>query len=177
MIIVKLQGGLGNQMFQQAIGKRLSMYHNVPLKLDTSFLSNSDETITKRGFELNWLNIQPVFAKPSEINLFSNKKELLPRIKKFITGAKFISEKSFAYDSSFLEFGKNCYLSGFWQCEKYFSAISEVIKKEFSLSQISDAKNESLLLLINKTNAVSVHIRRGDYVHNKMTNSFHGFCG
>ena len=177
MIIVKLQGGLGNQMFQYAIGKKLSLYYKVPLKLDTSFLLNTDETITARFFELDRFKLQPVFAKPEEISLFSNKQSLLHRVKKKVSGAKYISEKSFAFDPSFLEFGKNCYLSGFWQCEKYFSSISQVIKNEFALRQMPGEKNKSLLSLINKTNAVSVHIRRGDYVHNKTANSFHGVCG
>ena len=53
MIVVKIQGGLGNQMFQYAHGRFLSEKFNLDLKLDTSFYDNYDSKSTLREFQLN----------------------------------------------------------------------------------------------------------------------------
>src|SRR6266540_3668518 len=62
MVIVRLLGGLGNQMFQYAAARRLALAHNVPLKLDLSWFAHSAD----RAYALQALNIQEAFATPRE---------------------------------------------------------------------------------------------------------------
>ena len=66
MIIVGIFGGLGNQMFQYAIGRRLSFFNNVPLKLDIQWYQDQGEA-THREYHLDKFNIQGDIASPEEI--------------------------------------------------------------------------------------------------------------
>ena len=63
MVIVRLLGGLGNQMFQYAAARRLALAHNVPLKLDVSWFSHAPD----RAYALHALNIQEAFATAEEV--------------------------------------------------------------------------------------------------------------
>src|SRR5439155_1271444 len=63
MVIVRLLGGLGNQMFQYAAARRLALAHNVPLKLDVSWFSHAPD----RAYALHALNIQEAFASAEEV--------------------------------------------------------------------------------------------------------------
>src|SRR5579871_3423299 len=68
MIVVHLEGGLGNQMFQYAIGRRLSLIHNVPLTLDISWYSRIPEGAALRTYDLNNLNIRANVTSHHELN-------------------------------------------------------------------------------------------------------------
>src|SRR5689334_15187794 len=63
MVIVRLMGGLGNQMFQYAAARRMALVHDVPLKLDISWFARWPD----RAYALHALNIQEVFATPDEL--------------------------------------------------------------------------------------------------------------
>src|SRR5207249_7994069 len=63
MVIVRLKGGLGNQMFQYAAARRMALAHNVPLKLDISWFALWPD----RAYALHALGIQEAFATPDEL--------------------------------------------------------------------------------------------------------------
>lgn len=180
MIVVKLRGGLGNQLFQYAIGKRLSLYYKTALKLDTTFfdlqLFENKTGSTPRCYELDQLNIHSGIATQADIEQFSNSGNLLHRIKKYSTQSKYIAEKSFRFDSGFLNFGKSCYLDGFWQCENYFKEIADALRNDLTFRGALDERNVVMESKIKTTNAVSIHVRRGDYIHNDAAKKFHGIC-
>lgn len=178
MIVVKLQGGLGNQLFQYSIGRRLSLHYKTPLKLDTTFLGETGTTglLTPRSYELDQLSISTATASTAEISAFSNNRRLLHRFKKYFTNSKYIKEKSFRFDPHFLRFGKSCYLDGYWQCEDYFHEISDVLRTEFKSKIALNTANREMKAAITSVNSVSVHIRRGDYISNPHANQFHGLC-
>lgn len=184
MIIVKLMGGLGNQMFQYAAGRRLAHVHNVPLKLDLSWFNNIENVNTARRYELHIFNITADTASPEEVALF--KKDRLSAfpdlIKKIINAAtllqnsKWIREKHYHFDPAVLELPDNVYLEGYWQSEKYFSDIERVIRKEFTVKIEPDPLNRQIADAIDRSEAISIHVRRGDYVLNPATREFHGIC-
>jgi hypothetical protein len=182
MVVTKITGGLGNQMFQYAFGRRLSLQWNVPLKLDMSELESGRLT-TSRNYELHHFNVVQDFANAGELKAV--KLDLHGRVmNKLLIG---IQEKVWRIKSShFIENGnvtalqagnaRPVYLDGYWQSEKYFIQYADIIRKEFTVKDEWDDQNKQILNSILNADAVSIHIRRGDYVTNAVTNKFHGTC-
>lgn len=182
MIVVKLIGGLGNQMFQYAAGRRLAALHNTALKIDLSQLeANPNGAYTKRHFELGIFNFHPEFAVEGDLTPFkrfsgSRVRRVLFRELPFLFKTAYIAESGKDYNPSFEKYPTNTYLDGFWQNEKYFLSIEAIIRSEFSFKSPLDGTNLAIEQKIKNANAVSLHVRRGDYVTNKNANSFHGIC-
>ena len=138
--------------------------------------NTSIEKITSRKYELTNFNIEAEIATEKEIQLFRYQTNWLIRGKKFLTQSKYITETNYHFNPDYLKFGSNCYLNGYWQCEQYFTSISEVIRNEFQFKSCLDIENLKMETLIKSTNSVSIHVRRGDYIHNPATVKFHGIC-
>jgi hypothetical protein len=68
------------------------------------------------------------------------------------------------------------YLAGFWQTERYFRDIAEVLRGDFTPLEPLDSQNALIKTKIAAVNAVSVHVRRGDYVGKERINKSHGTC-
>lgn len=182
MIIVKLIGGLGNQMFQYATAKALAIKHSTDIKVDTIELEVDPEgKFTKRHFELGIFEADIRIASKEEIAPFlklgsSKFKRELQRRLPFLFSRLMAVESGTPYHPEFSKYPKHTYLSGFWQSELYFKDVAEEIKKTFTFgSKITDG-NKELAAEILSSNSVSVHIRRGDYVTNTSANQFHGLC-
>jgi hypothetical protein len=94
----------------------------------------------------------------------------------FYQDAIILKENGFSFDPSMLEAKGNIYLEGYWQSEKYFVAIRDILLREFAFKYEQDAKSRDITKQIQKTESVSLHIRRGDYVHDPLTNQVHGLC-
>ena len=115
MIIVKLIGGLGNQMFQYATGRNLAILKNTELLIDTSFLDkNPDGAYTKRNLELNVFNLDLKIASQNDIEKFkintSNKyTRTLQRNFPFLFKNLYVAESGVGYHKQFLNFRKNTY--------------------------------------------------------------------
>lgn len=180
MIIVQLTGGLGNQMFQYAAAKALSVKKNVDLFLDISFYLKDEfpELEIPREFELlHFKGITEKIVNINELkknNTFDFLKEktinkLLPKHKRGI-----YKEKYYHYDSQFFNANNSTYLMGIWQSPKYF----ELYKKTILLSyQLKDDLIEDVLKKgkeLNSSNSVSIHIRRGDYLRKPEILDWHG---
>ncbi|MCL2800143.1 MAG: alpha-1,2-fucosyltransferase [Treponema sp.] len=179
MIIVQLNGGLGNQLFQYATGRKLAIRNNTELKLDLTLL----EDLPHEVFSLKHFNINADILEKKEANKFY-KKNIISRIirkSKALTRTgknKYIKEKEwYIFDPDILKLPDNTYLSGYWQSEKYFFDIEETIKQELcldiSLSQKSCEAEETIKSL---NNTVSLHIRRGDYITNPKVFDYFGVC-
>lgn len=186
MIIVKLMGGLGNQMFQYAAGRSLAYRNNTELKLDISFLESIQTGSTRRAYELQFLNITGDVASPSEILRLTGmppnrfKRYLLPLTKAlgFSRDAGHIHEEAhFHFDPAFLHLPDNTYLTGYWQSEKYFNDIKEMIRREFTVRLPLGGGDRSVADRIQAVNSVSLHIRRGDFIEDEGTRRIHETCG
>ncbi|WP_196601122.1 alpha-1,2-fucosyltransferase [Pectinatus frisingensis] len=177
MIVTELNGGLGNQMFQYAIGRNLAIKNQTELRLD---ISTFDE-YKLRKYELYHFNIEEKFINKKNISNLKNTyglrykwARIKNRIFHDITGVR---EKNYMFDSHILSLKNNVYLQGYWQSEKYFKEIEDVIRKDFCIKTFLSKKNQIMASLIkNEECPVSLHIRRGDYISDPKTNAFHGIC-
>jgi hypothetical protein len=175
MIIVKIHGGLGNQLFQYAFGRNLAIKNKCELKLDLSFFDDQE----LRKYELDHFSITEKQATPVEIGTL--KKKQFSKINtirgKFMQpGRYFIEEKSLLFDPQYLKSTNNTYLSGYWQSEKYFSDAASQLKKEFVIKTLPSAANAEILDALKLSNAISIHIRRGDFQQDTHINKIHGTC-
>jgi len=180
MIIVKLMGGLGNQLFQYATGRAVALRKQVSLKLDLSwFDANSDAT--KRSFRLYHFNIDFSAASASDIAEITgiNRNDLLQpmyrlqqRLRPYYRRSVFL-ERYFHYDPNIFRCEKTVHLIGYWQSFRYFEDIEGAIRNEFQISTDISPSTRSCLDEICGLNSISVHARRGDYVSNASYRKIH----
>jgi len=171
LIISKIIGGLGNQMFQYAAGRSLSLERDVTLLLDISDFSKYK---LHQGFELQRVfNGHVNIANPTQIQdvlgwqRFPVLRRLLsqPSIA-FLRKRELVFEPSFHYWSGISDVPYDCYLSGYWQSEKYFRKHSAQIRSDFNFPENLSTENLAISQKISQVNAVSLHVRRGDYITN-----------
>jgi len=150
-MIIKIIGGLGNQMFQYAYGRNLELSGR-KVVFDVSFFQgNKAKKDVARNFKLDKFNIQTKIEFSGESHGFL---DLWNKVKRYL---------GFKVDL-------------YYQNEKYFINISDNIRQEFTLKKELSVKAKEILQKINNSNSVSLHVRHGDYVLDKKTNMFHGTC-
>ena len=166
MIIVKLMGGLGNQMFQYAAARGLADRHKTEVVLDLSwFRQDFDETITPRKYELNCFTLDSKTRKLSG----SVKVKLMLKL------ATKYREPHHHYDPLFQKLPKNCELLGYFQCEEYFKDSRSNLLDDFTWTSPPSHKNAIVLeQILQDSKSVSVHVRRGDYISNITAAKYHG---
>ena len=185
MIITSLNSGLGNQMFQYAAGKSLARHLKSELLLDITWYKNSDKAQTPRFFELMVFPIKDKIAeedvieqhiRPSSKGIFNRIKYKINRNKPIHKQWSFI-EPHFHFYKDFFKAKAPVLIQGYWQSEKYFQSISEEIKTLYTLEIPENDPNYKWVQLINsQSNAVCIHVRRGDMVNNPEVAEMHGSC-
>lgn len=180
MIIVKLMGGIGNQMFEYAAARRLAHVHNATLKIDLGWFENC-QAASPRPYELHVFDITESFASKEEISGLvpaagSKWRRLVPRFSPARRPGMFVVEKHFHFDPEILKLPNNVHLDGYWQSEKYFRDVTDTIREEFKVKAAPDENNRRMADMIKDSQAVSLHVRRGDYVTNPATGEYHGTC-
>ena len=179
MNIVNILGGLGNQMFQYAFAYALSKEQNSIVKLDIRDFEGYD----LREYELDIFNVSLPISTQVEADELKYKKESLiqkvfQKIKKspIPFANSYCREPHFHYDGKVFALTGDIYFEGYWQSEKYFVKYKDDLLKEFTLKKDLHSQSQNYMEQIISTEAVSLHIRRGDYVTNQHTNSVHGTC-
>lgn len=156
MIVVRITGGLGNQMFQfafarslQTRGKRVALqWHGHRTKS------------RHNGFELDRAFMRPL----SEVIPVVNCSPALNTLAWAMRKVRRTREPSdMRFTARFLDLAGG-YLDGYWQTEKYFATVADTIRRDFAFKAFSGGKNAELLRHIETRPCVSVHVRRGDYV-------------
>ena len=167
MIIVKIGGGLGNQLYQYAFARYLACKYNTELKLDINHLKShvqNNETFDR--YRLGAFNVIENFADEDEVAAILNGKN---------TKFKVISEQfgGGGYKSEFLHLPDNVYLDGQWIDERYSSSIENILRKELTLKKtFSDSAKYWEKKIIAAKNSVALHIRAGDYRILRWTRNF-----
>jgi hypothetical protein len=181
MIVSHLLGGLGNQMFQYAVGRSRMLTLGTELKLHVADFAGYG---LHQGFELDRVFAAP-FSLASENDVHSIlgwrgcrqcRRLLKKRYFSALRGTRFIVEPGFQYWPDISCIKDASYLMGYWQSEKYFTDIQDAIRSDFVFKGELSGQNAELAQCITKSNAVSLHVRRGDYASNPRTNATHGLC-
>ena len=181
MVIVNVIGGLGNQMFQYALGRALSIQLNEPLRLDLSGFAGYG---LHQGYELDKVfTCNPAIASAAEVHELMGwrtnqlaRKLLARNGLRFLRGNHFVVEPHFHYWPGIRKVSGPAYLQGYWQSEKYFIDAADAIRDDFTFRRPFSKTNAELATRIGQTEAVSLHIRRGDYASNRKTNATLGLC-
>lgn len=169
MIIIKIIGGLGNQMFQYAFYKFL-LSKNLDTKIDISAFNNCQ---IHNGYEL-----EKVFSvKPIKASIEECYEAGLPRgghFNRILRKLHITKNKGTYYQQGVIEslqyepnkfnFNGNMYLDGYWSSYKWFQDIFDDIKNDFKFKHKLDDENKHIANDIINSNSISLHIRRGDYL-------------
>lgn len=180
MIVVRLMGGLGNQLFQYAAGRHLAHLNNTDLYVDTTFLDSSVSNTTPRKYELDAFKVVNKIADEKLLHDFhgsdfSTRERMLTRIISLGKNRKYKFD-AYGFDEQVLELKGNYYLRGYFQSEKYFKNITDIIRQEITIKDEFVPKDDELINQIRNNHSVSVHIRRGDYIRNLSSMDAHGLC-
>lgn len=161
MIVVRVLGGLGNQMFQYAYAKALE-HKGFNVKLD---ISKFKKYKLHGGYQLDKynINLENADALTSTLGKLGLKKS--------------VKENSLLFDKNLLSLTGNEYVKGYFQTEKYFLEIREILLKDFVINkEIAESTKKFAFNITSSKNTCSLHIRRGDYISDEKANSVHGTC-
>ncbi|MFA5104881.1 MAG: alpha-1,2-fucosyltransferase [Candidatus Margulisiibacteriota bacterium] len=177
MIIIKLMGGIGNQMFQYACGRALAFEYDMPLLLDTFELEiqKNFKIHASRVYELGIFTISARKAQLNEVSKYYNR-NILSIVLNKVGLSNRIKEKNEGFFPVRLCRLGTSYLEGYWQSEKYFLPIEQIIRQEFAFKYPLDSINQQIAEQIGTCISVGLHVRRGDYVNNPHTHQVHGIC-
>jgi hypothetical protein len=183
MIIGDLYGGLGNQMFQYAFFRAISLERKIPIKFCTSNLKkynshNGLELNTIFDIELNIASSKDICATVGFFRSFLIVRKLLRyKLCSSFKHSPLIYEPYYHFWTKYYRFIRDdIFLSGYWQSQKYFEGYSDTIQQDFTFSLPLNSKNLEVANLIKESISVSIHVRRGDYLINKKTLHKHGVC-
>jgi hypothetical protein len=168
MVIVLLQGGLGNQMFQYA--SALGTCHAgeaLYADLHTLYDRTTDSaTFTPRRYGLGIFPNLRIRKIPNLVHSIFNRPELPWRIMRRLVGGRFarIGQYNNEFFPELLKRRRSVYLDGYFQSEKYFLPKRAELLSDFAFPEL-DEENAMLAAAIrSRKDAVSIHIRRGDYL-------------
>jgi hypothetical protein len=173
MIVSRLIGGLGNQMFQYAAGRALALRRGVPFRIDRRGFAEYKTHAFGLDCFCAELADAPADQLPGAVKESRLNRLLRPLLR---TPLRVHAERAFTFDPDVLSLPDGAYLDGYWQSEKYFSDCAEQVRADFTVRRAPSAENQRWLERIAGCNSLSLHVRRGDYVTNASAAAVHGTC-
>jgi hypothetical protein len=173
-----LQGGLGNQMFQYAIARALSEHYQSAFLLDRSWFDVPQAETTPRPYQLDLLNIKE--GLDSEVAFPKRPNKLMRSLQKWLPvgPAIYYQQNAFEFDARLLHLKaisqRDLFLFGYWQAFPYIETIRPILQSEFKTKKSIAEHYQPYLEQIRSSEAVMLHIRRGDYVNSPSAAKFHG---
>ena len=176
MIIIKIAGGLGNQMQQYSVYRKL-LSLGKEVKLDLSWFDPKiqEKMLAKRDFELPlFVGIPYEVADKAEVDSFLKQSfsqkligKVMRKLGKQSSDNKNVFLETQMYHPEIFDLD-NKYIEGYFACQKYYGDIMEELQDAFTFPEhsISELQQRNMVLAskMDKENSVSVHIRRGDYL-------------
>ena len=194
MIIIRLMGGLGNQLQQYSLYEKMRLTgHDV--RLDTSWFREGaqKDVLAKRKIELDhFANIEYKIAEKTDIERLRGSDSVMVRGIRKITGINLFGRKH-----RFMENGRqycpeifemdDAYLEGYWACEMYYHDILPALRDKISFEDSLETRQQRLIDMRNRERdddlnsieegeSVSIHIRRGDYLDSANLDEYKNIC-
>ncbi len=158
MIITRLHGGLGNQMFQYAAGAALAARLDVPLALDPRPAAAKDQGDLRAIFDLP-------LAEPDHLPPDRDARPLAYALWRKLGRTPVLRrEDGLGYNTAFETWGDGSYLHGYWQSDRYFTPIIDRLRGEFTMTPPMSPANAEMAACIAQGTTIALHVRRGDYV-------------
>jgi glycosyltransferase involved in cell wall biosynthesis len=168
-IVVRLTGGLGNQIFTVAAGLGISRLHNLPLVLDASAFAVTREirSDSLACYDLPFERIARATSRGATVQLV---------VQGSRTTVPSFEEDGYRFDPKLVELCVDGgYITGYFQSPKYFDAVKDEVVSLFRDKVVHEAGGAALKRQISECNSVGVHVRRGDYLKTPAY-EFHGLC-
>jgi len=180
MVIVRLTGGLGNQMFQYAAGRALADRLGAELLLDTRVFEHTlaFRAYTRRAYALAPFKLRAKLATAADLRnwpVWVVEIGLRLRLVRPLF-RRWHFESAITYDAGVGTLNHPVCLIGYWQSERYFIDIADRIRADFTLSQPLAGANANLLALAHSVRSVGLHVRRGDFISLDNAAQMHGLC-
>lgn len=167
-MIVRITGGLGNQMFQFAFYKTLkNRFPKRIISIDKRFYNNIN---IHSGYELGRVFGIECDYYEGNIKAPSERCKLLYlilyhiRIKKWKTHKYYMEVLLGYFNDALVLNGDNYYYDGYWQSQDYFESIIPEIREIYKFPPLTEPENIALEVYFAKKNSVSLHVRRGDFL-------------
>jgi hypothetical protein len=176
-IIVRVLGGLGNQMFQYAAGIAMAQVHGARALLH---LEDLNDRTSHGGYALaRTFGLQAPEATRADLQsvlgiAYSLRRVLLHRKARWLRGQRIVTDPHFAYWDGLRAVRPPYYLAGYWQSPRYFAGHEQSVRAAFAFPWEASPAVAALARHIQSCEAVSVHVRRGDYVTNPGMARLHG---
>ena len=179
MIIVQLMGGLGNQLQQYALYRKM-VRMGKEARLDTSWFIEQDiknKNLTPRELELDRFDrlIYETCTPEEKAELIGTAGYAGKLRRKFFPGKVKWFRESGMYHPEIFDF-ENMYISGYFACEKYYGDILYDLREKIQFPPSENPLNREMETEIRKCQSVSIHIRRGDYLDEVNKAMFGGIC-
>lgn len=183
MIIIQMAGGLGNQMFQYALYKQLTnMGKTVKMDDEAGFKEDAQRNPALAAFGIVYER-----ASRQEIEeMTDSSMAFTARVRRKLFGRqrRAYFEENKCFQPQIFDWD-DIYLEGYWQSEKYFRDVGNLLRKEFSLESVRKNRDngyglseeaERYLNRIEQGESVSIHVRRGDYLLPQNQELFGNIC-
>lgn len=176
MIITTLKGGIGNQMFQYAVGRKLADIHQTELILDISAFPQFDYEIIKKvpiyhdalkHFGPQWLVdrvIPDVALRNYNLNNFNIRIDGITKNPEVYHFYKFHERTEHHYDEELFKLPNDSHIDGHWEVAKYVDDILPQLRYDFTLTK--PIKNNPYENDFKYRTTIALHVRRGDLILN-----------
>ncbi|WP_298257539.1 alpha-1,2-fucosyltransferase [uncultured Litoreibacter sp.] len=173
MIYSRVFGGLGNQLFQYATARAVSLRLETELVLDTRLAPPGSHW----AFALDHFNINAAIADPKSLPPGKDQRLKYAFWRAFGRNPKFLRERGLAFQGSIKEAPDNSYLHGYFQSEKYFADVLDELGDELRIITPADTQNAEFAdRIVGAGHSVSLHMRRGDYLGTPKSNATYATC-
>lgn len=180
MVIVKIFGGLGNQLFQYAFGKAVEEKYGYQVKYDLSYYEDIPKSDSVRKvFVSRYIPSHKLATREEISRITEHDKRVWKKVLKRLGFAEYRTKYERPGDgiTSIEQVKDNTLLIGYWQSEEFFTNVCDKIREEFSFeNEVQSPEMKALTEKIKSSDSVSIHVRGGDYLLSQNQAIFGGIC-